>query len=491
MTPRILPYVLIGLCTFTASCGQWEKKEPTEKSDLIGEPPLEDNNVPPEVTPTPNAQTHDGITQVQPQQEVPDDVGTDGTEPPVAPQEPEGIIISEAENLHTLEDWINHPENGATLRSIGTFDSNKRTLTLHQPATLSFTRFAVHGKLLIETRGLNLTLVGSDFTDLEINTTNARGHSGHVRIYSTSKTLPKIDTTGSDGQNGKDGHCPNGQKCVLLSDRLSKTNFPEIYPIATTKEHSKTFDWNDSQIPEEWRQRTKEKIQQEDVKSAARFCDPLHPIISLDRLDVAGTLKFTQRLMHFSLPTDTTFPEPVHAKLYEAQQGSDGYNGGNVSIVQLGKMSDGEMSKINTFGGTEGKGGLNLKRAPSEARAQKLYSTIKITENLNFDALKISWKLYCFSYPRGPIGNGGWTDAPAQFLAREAYVPTNDFFEHHSVSVPAIPAGEDLPEALSLAAASGSSGMNGKLEIKNFATAQQFRAAIHPSIPLPNGLLNY
>ncbi|MEN9810499.1 MAG: hypothetical protein RLZZ488_2066 [Pseudomonadota bacterium] len=491
MTPRILPYVLIGLCTFTASCGQWEKKEPTEKTDLISEPPLEDNNVPPEVTPTPNAQAHDGITQVQPQQEVPDDVGTDDTEPPVAPQEPEGIIIAESENVRTLEDWINHPENGATLKSFGTFDSNKRTLTLHQSATLSFSRFTVHGKLLIETRGLNLTLVGSDFTDLEIKTTNAQGHSGHVRIYSTSKTLPKIDASGRGGINGEDGRCPNGQKCVLLSDRLTKTTLSEIYPITTTKEHSKTFDWNDTQVPEEWRQRTRESIQQEDLNSAGRFCEPHHPILFFNGIQVAGSLVFTQRLMHFSLPTQTTFPEPVHAQLYEAQTGSDGSNGGNVSIVQLGKINDGEMSKINTSGGTEGKGGLNVKRAPSEARAQKIYSTIKITETLNFDGLKISWKLYCFSSPRGPIGNGGWMHAPAQFLARGTYVPTNDFYEHHSVSVPAIPAGEDLPESLSLAAASGRSGMNGKLEIKNLSKAQQLRAAIHPSIPLPKEFNNY
>jgi len=491
MTSRILPYVLIGLCTFTASCGQWEKKESKENVDLIGEPQSEEKTLPSDTTPTSEFQANDRNTKVQTQQEVPEEANADDTEPPIVPQDPEGIIIGESGNVQTLEDWINHPDNGATLRSVGTFDANTRTLMLHQPVTLSFTRFAVQGKILIDTRGLNLTLVGTDFTDLEIKTTNTLGHSGHVRIYSTSKTLPKIDTSGSVGAKGEDGRCPNGQKCVLLSDRLSKTNLPEIYPIATTKEHSKTFDWNDSQIPEEWRQRTKEKVQQEDVKSAARFCDPFHPIITLDRLDVAGTLKFTQRLMHFSLPTDTTFPDPVHAKLYEAQQGSDGYNGGNVSIFQLGKMSDGEMSKINTFGGTEGKGGMNLKRAPSEARAQKSYSTIKITENLNFDALKISWRLYCFSYPRGPLGNGGWMDAPAQFLAREAYVPTNDFYEHHSVSIPAIPAGEDLPESISLAAASGRAGMNGKLEIKNFSKPQLFRAAIHPSIPLPTGLNNY
>ncbi len=483
-------------CLFVAatSCGEWTDAPQQAAGDTVS--PLQTPLAPlePTLPQTPIVPLEPTAPEDPGQSSKPITVGsdTDDDEPEPEPPltqamfEPTGVVLAEQGAKAELVDWLSDKENEKTLSQVGSLASSMRELHLHSPVTLSFSSYASKHPFLIRTNGHDVTLIGNDFGYLKIDTSNAHGHSGHVRLYTTAKVLPEISTSGSAGAAGANGKCREGLPCYGVGEPAAKLVLESPSLGSETKTIEQTWDWQDANVREEWRNLIRSSVLKPPQADLNQLCAPQILYLHVSEPKIQGKVKLRQVVNHPVVNFDQMHTSPIDASFYAGESGGIGFDAGNISIVQVGQEDKKWIRTVSTSGGMGGVGGRHFMSPASEKIEERRVSSSKISEQMVLDELSIELTVTCPT--NSPFGSTTKRVIPLRFRADTLAVSTDLFPEFKELVIPALSAGRDLPAETQLLAAWGQKGRAGTIDLVRAKSFAQWKTAIHPNLPLPQSL---
>lgn len=492
-----------GLLFALAACGQWANDRPSPETDsaqpapanplLQPVQPLLPEPVQP-VLPVQIPQTNDDSGAGE------DDASDAGdfdsppmTAAPVkvsdlpslssAAAAPVGMVLHEGSAAADFAAWIADPKNQNTLSQIGVLDSAAGVLSLNGPVTLSFSSFATGGSFLIKTNGHDISIVGSDFGYLKIDSSQNAGHSGHVRIYSTSKVLPSVVTSGSKGSGGIQGDCPADLSCAGLGELIARRPYHGPSVGSQNRVVETSWDWSDKNMPEVIRQQALAGLPLATESFLKQHCSLPATMPWFDGPFISGKVKFTQVISDPVVSGELSLPKPLDAVLYSGTRGGAGYDGGNVTLVHLGEEDKNWMETVAAAGGEGGLGGRNLMSPASEGTDEVRRTSTKFVDRLQLQNISTEYRVSCRTF--GTVPHLWQVKVALPPVNREVAAQSDTLPDSKTVVLPAVAAGRDLPPDTPHRAGQGPSGKSGQREILRAQSVQQWKTALHPDVPLP------
>jgi hypothetical protein len=397
--------------------------------------------------------------------------------------EPTGVVFSEQDTASDFAEWMNDNKNQNVLRQVGSFDPSAKVVSFNAPVTLSFSAFAKNGPLLIKTNGHDITLVGHDFSYLKIDTSKQGGHSGHLRLYSTAKELPAILTAGTSGSDGAQGTCPADVPCAGVGEPVARRPFhgPSIASDRRLVDYE--WDWSDSKMPEVLRNQVLALQSKPSDSFFTQYCGSAIYSYSTGPF-ITGRVKLKQVIFDPVMPSDLASAVPVDAALYSGSAGGTGFDGGNVTVIQLGEEDKSWMESSSVRGGLGGIGGRHFMSPASEEAIENRQSSFKLAERLQVSNLSAEYRVNCIAMS-GRFPHSFMVSAVLPSMNLDTATKTEILNDGKSVALPAVAAGRDLPSGMRQRAENGESGRSGQREIIRAQTLDQWKTALHPSIPIP------
>lgn len=466
----------------TTACGQWQQADQTNEEINPSKRPetTEAGNTNP--TPQPD-------TPIQPTPKI-----STSTEIPKPSStkliEPFGTILSETNSENDFVDWALAAENRNELEKVGYLDETQRSLTLKTDVTLSFSRFAQTSLFKINTQGFRIMLIGSDFGYLEIQTQKANQDSGEVVIYSTGQNLPRVDTSGSSGINGNDGVCPTQINCIPVTDQITTRKTPTPQIQWQSDKQKLVIDWNDQSLTSNIREAIRTAVITENTETLRAQCPNDIFFLQTEGPDIRGRVILTREVLHPKMNDGFALTQSADATLLEGSSGQSGFNSGSITIFHLGEGDKNWLKFFKTAGGSGGMGGLNLKTPRSSGRDKVDFKSIIISEEIETSNLSAAWRIQCLANR----GRALWTQN-STLAGRWAYpmmnIQSGLGFTSSQITLPAIQEGRDDLSGAAERAAPGAPGHDGKIEFQKAKTWEDWRAVVHPKIPIPKKCLNH
>lgn len=194
-----------------------------------------------------------------------------------------------------------------------------------------------------------------------------------------------------------------------------------------------------------------------------------------------------QTLLHPVMPVDLNSVRPVDSELFPAEPGRPGYDAGNISIIQLGQEDKKSMEFVTASAGAGGQGGENLMSAPSDSIQERTESTLKIGDNFILDGLKIEWTVTCPS-AQSRFPTLDTKTVFGHFVNSVIQTRTEFLTDSKSIVLPAVTSGRELPSSTERKANPGAGGKPGTIEIIHAKSLSEWKTALHPLLPIPQGL---
>ena len=503
MHSRTKGFLVHGLVFAMTACGQWDNEqqhpvaasEPPSATDPLllpippappepSQPVLPETSLPP-VIPISTDQTEEPDDSINGsnRNSGSSDVQNNVTALTRALAEPTGMLLSESDSVADFLNWISEEKNKTIVSQIGSFDAVNKVLSLKSPVTLSFSSFAAGGPLVIKSNGHDITLVGDDFGYLKVDSSKPNGHSGHVRVFSTAKVLPSVVTSGATGAGGGQGQCPADLSCAGIGEQIARR--PLLAPSVATEKRVVEYqwDWSDNNMPEVVRQQALALLAKPSDSFFKQHCSQSSYVSWVDGPFISGKIKLKQWMIDPLLPAGLTAAKPIDALVYSGERGNVGFDAGNVTVVQFGDEDKKWVDYVIVNGGEGGLGGRNVMSPPSEAVEEIRHFSQKLAERLHLENLSMEYRVECRGF--GSFPHSWQSKVALPPITREVAAKTEILADSKTVVLPAVPAGRDLPTDTAMRAEQGASGKAGQRDLIRAQTPEQWKSAIHSSIPLP------
>ncbi|MCA2961785.1 MAG: hypothetical protein IOD12_16165 [Silvanigrellales bacterium] len=234
-------------------------------------------------------------------------------------------------------------------------------IVLSKPAVLAISTPACDApSVRVETQGHALTLAGSDFKNVVVDTRKANGNAGDVVLLGTGSNTPVVLAEGAPGMRGNDASCPSGfEGCT--NDAAPAFARPSVSPVFQAKssaaekpatEKSANGKTYESLLKPAPFSRAEPIVQSDCGSGFAKF-------VSGPAVSHTGRVRLTTNISTPFWPAGANL-DGRDGLAVSAKNGSPGFSGGRLDAFGLADAAF-DTEQWNTkggLGGAPGKGGL-------------------------------------------------------------------------------------------------------------------------------------